>query len=202
MRKQIIAVWDLGATKCAVGIVQFDPMMDEFKCTADTVVYLNEYFSLEDLTDGLEKNLNIKFSSVDEILIAGAGIFDGETLHLTNGFPYPMTFAKLATSRGWRKMQVVLDYVPIICATFIADLIDKNQVNFIQKGEFNQFGRRVVFGIGTGLGFKDGFLLGQRRFCLGDNEIGHMGVPLPPLVSQDEMQLHTEFMQFLRTQTD
>lgn len=202
MNKTMIAVWDLGATKCAVGIVEHDLITDKFKCLRDTTLYLNEFFSLEDLTEGLEKNLEIRFADMDKILIAGAGIYDGETLNLTNGFPYPMTFARLAQSRNWPHMEVVHDYVPIICGTFIADLHDEKQVDFIMRGELDPYGRRVVFGIGTGLGFKDGLLLQKRRFWLGNNEVGHIGVPFPPRASDTEIQLHEEFMNFLRTQTD
>src|SRR3990167_10596406 len=115
MAKKIIAVWDLGATKCAVGLVEFDSVTESFCCLRDTTLYLNEFFSLEDLTEGLESNLGIGFSEVDRILIAGAGIYDGQTLNLANGFPYPMTFACLAASCAWPEMTVVHDYVPIIC---------------------------------------------------------------------------------------
>lgn len=202
MTKKIIAVWDLGATKCAVGLVEYDTQTEKFKNLRDTTLYLNEFFSLEDLTEGLEKNLEISFSEVDKILIAGAGIYDGQTLNLTNGFPYPMTFARLAESRRWPAMEVVHDYVPIICGTFIADLQDDAQVHFIHRGDLEPYGRRVVFGIGTGLGFKDGVLLQKKRFWLGANEVGHIGVPFPPRASMEEKQIHEEFMYFLRTQTD
>ncbi len=202
MAKKIIAVWDLGATKCAVGLVEFDSVDESFYCLRDTTLYLNEFFSLEDLTSGLENNLGINFSEVDRILIAGAGIYDGQFLNLANGFPYPMPFAHLAASRDWPEMTVVHDYVPIICSTFIADLMDEQQVQFIHAGKFDPQGRRVVFGLGTGLGFKDGVLLQQKHFWLGSNEIGHMGVCAPPCALPSEIQLHEEFMQFLRTHTD
>src|SRR3990167_5420802 len=178
-RKKTIAVWDLGATKCAVGIIEVDLFMERFKFITSTSLYLNDFFSLDDLTQGLENNLGTRFSDIDKIMIAGAGIYDGYTLNLANGYPYPMEFAALAKSRKWSSMTVVHDYVPMMCATFIADLLDPDQISFIHPGVLNPYGRRVVFGLGTGLGFKDGLLLERKKFWLGENEVGHIGILFP-----------------------
>src|SRR3989338_1394999 len=201
-RKKTIAVWDLGATKCAVGIIEVDLFMERFKFITSTSLYLNDFFSLDDLTQGLENNLGTRFSDIDKIMIAGAGIYDGYTLNLANGYPYPMEFAALAKSRKWSSMTVVHDYVPMMCATFIADLLDPDQISFIHPGVLNPYGRRVVFGLGTGLGFKDSLLLERKKFWLGENEVGHIGIPFPPRAMPDEIQVHKEFIDFLRTQTD
>ena len=183
-RKKTIAVWDLGATKCAVGIVEVDLFLERFRFITSTSLYLNDFFSLDDLTQGLENNLGTRFSDIDKIMVAGAGIYDGYTLNLANGYPYPMEFSALAKSQKWSSMTVVHDYVPMMCATFIADLLDPDQISFIHPG------------------VKDGLLLERKKFWLGENEVGHIGIPFPPRAMPDEIQAHKEFIDFLRTQTD
>lgn len=188
----LMGVWDLGATKCAVAIVEYG---HQLSIKAHVSVPLTACESLDHLLQTLQAELNIEFSTLDKMLIAAAGIYDSGVLHHTVGYPYAMNFAQASQRYAWPEFSVVHDYVPHMCSTFVADHKNNNHVKFIHDGEFDPFGRRVVFGIGTGFGLKDGVLFPSGQFWCGQNEIGHMGLPIPP---EQEPPSHQALMYFLR----
>ncbi len=93
-------------------------------------------------------------------------------LHLHNGYPFLMPIAKVASQKEWAPYAVVHDYTPVVCASFYPHL----KTIEIHRGHPDQYGRRVAFGIGTGLGLKDGALIPNGDFWLGNNEMGHIGL--------------------------
>lgn len=198
MMRKTFVVWDLGATKCAAAIVDFDFHTDQFDCIKTTRVILTDCQSVDELIDRVEHELDIKMVDADAICIAAAGRYNGAEIELEAGYPYPMLFDQAAKKRGWRNMAIVHDYVPVACATFTTYLRDKNNVKTIIKGECDRFGRRVVFGVGTGLGLKDSVLLPNGDFWLGSNEAGHIGLTFPPKARPQNEIRHREFVKFLK----
>jgi len=188
MNRTIIA-WDLGATKCAAGVLLADAS-GELRCDKQFTVRLADSTSLTDLVTQIETGLGVKFTDSDAICIGAAGQYDGRVLHHTKPYPYPMHFADLAEAQGWPKFAVIHDYASIVCATFTSR---------IEKPiGHDPHGRRVAFGIGTGLGLKDGVLFQNGDFWLGRNEMGHIGVNMPPLAKPEHLQRHREIVKFLR----
>lgn len=198
MIKKIISC-DLGGTKCAAGVVEYDTETNHLSCKKTHSVKLKETTSLSDLIQQLENGLHLNFSTADAICIGGAGYYDGETLIYENAYPYPMHFAAIAKTQKWPAFAVIHDYAPILCATFTSYMDDANNIKSLNNATMNRFGRRVALGLGTGLGMKDGVLLPNGQFWLGENEIGHIGVNFPPAVSSEKLQLHSELMRFLQT---
>src|SRR3990167_3594459 len=102
MKKNIIA-WDLGATKCAAGIVEYDAANDSYFCKKETQLKLTNPSSLDDLIKQIEANLGLLFHDADAVCISGAGFYDGSPLIHANDYPYPMHFAQIAKDRQWPK---------------------------------------------------------------------------------------------------
>lgn len=198
MIKNIIA-WDLGGTKCNVGLVSYQQNTQEFICKKTYSVKLADSVSLEDLVDQLELGLGASMSDVDAVCIAGAGQYDGESLHLEVPYPYPMPFAKIAKQRQWRSYDVIHDYAPIVCSTFTSYMNDPNNIKRLNVCSIQRHGRRVALGLGTGLGLKDGVLFPNGDFWLGRNEIGHIGITFPPHADPMQLQRHHELMRFLQS---
>ncbi len=188
-------VWDLGATKCAAALVRL--IGDEYHIVSHTKVKLKACDSLADMADRLHADLAVKVADIDAICIAGAGQYNGEELILENAYPFPMRFAKLAKQQQWPTFDVVHDYTPIVCSTFLPE--NRHAIRqTIHAGQFDPMGRRVAFGVGTGLGVKDAVLLANGEFWLGTNELGHIGITLPPKMNRVEATVHREFMRFLQ----
>ncbi|EKD72048.1 MAG: hypothetical protein ACD_46C00023G0002 [uncultured bacterium] len=197
MMKKII-VWDLGATKCTAGIIQFDPSSQQLICEKDVTVKIAAADSLENLVMQIETALQMSMSSADVICIGAAGYYDGECLLLQEPYPYTMHFAKVAKQQAWPRFQIIHDYASIICATFTSYMNQPNHIKRLNQQQINPYGRRVAFGIGTGVGLKDGVLFPNGDFWLGQNEMGHIGVMTPPHASPHHRKRHEECLSFLR----
>ncbi|SRR5579883_243116 len=199
MKKTIIS-WDLGATKCAVGVVDYHEDSQQFFCRKQHSLKLTECQSLDDLVNQFEKNLDISMSDADAICIGAAGQYDGHCVQLQAGYPYPMVFGEISTARRWPSMAVVHDYVPVVCSTFTSYMNEPNNVKYLNSQKIPLHGRRVALGIGTGLGLKDGVMFSNGDFWLGQNEIGHIGIVTPPHAKSEERARHRELMRFLMSE--
>lgn len=197
MKKNIIA-WDLGATKCTAGIIEYNEDIHDLICKKHYTLKLTEASSLENLINKIEFALDFSMAEADAICIGAAGHYDGETLLLENAYPYPMQFAKIAREQNWPAYAVIHDYAPIVCATFTSYIDQPDNIKRLNSCAMQQHGRRVALGIGTGLGLKDGVLLPNGDFWLGRNEIGHIGVTTPPSAPQEHLKLHEELIRFLQ----
>lgn len=197
MTTKTIIAWDLGATKCAAAVVEYNTSADQYSILRHHSIKLEEVSSLPQLTAQLESRLAIKMSDADAICIGAAGIYNGEELLLNSGYPFPMTFAKLAKSGNWRNFAIVHDYAPVVCATFTDYARQAKYVKYLNQAKVNPYGRRVALGIGTGLGLKDGILFPDDNFWLGDNEMGHIGLTFPPFTDKYHYERHLEFINFL-----
>lgn len=200
MIKKIIA-WDLGATKCAAGIVEYNPATHALSCKKHVKVKLAATTSLIDLIKQLEAGLGMNMHEADAICISAAGHFDGEHLLLEGLYPYPMPFAKNAVMLNWPIYTVIHDYAPIVCATFTSYMDQAKNIKRLNDCPIQPQGRRVALGIGTGLGGKDGVLFANGDFWLGKNEIGHIGITMPPIANQHHLDRHHELMKFLQQST-
>lgn len=196
MIKQILA-WDLGATKCAAGIVELNTETGALTCKKNYAIKLADTTSLADLIAKIEIALAIKVSDMDAVCIGGAGQYDGETLILEGIYPYEMCFAKTAVQQNWPAFTVIHDYAPIVCATFTTYMQQSENIKRLNSCALNPYGRRVALGIGTGLGMKDGVLLENGDFWLGKNEVGHIGITTPPAALPHHLERHRDLMAFL-----
>ena len=196
-----LITWDMGATKCAAGVVSYDTRNHEFQCERTATIKLAETRSLEELTEQLETQLGLKMADADAICIGAAGQYDGQQLnHLAGVYPYHMPFATLAKSQRWPAFDVIHDYSPIVCATFTSYFKNTQNLKILNAAPIDPHGRRVAVGIGTGLGMKDGVLLSNGQFWLGKNEVGHIGVPYPPCVNETLQTQHQALMRYLATE--
>ena len=200
MNSRSYFVWDLGGTKCAAAHIEVSLAGGGYTIHKTHTVRLTEVCSLEDMIDCFEANIAIRMSDADAVCIAGAGIYDGSVLVNANPYPFEMCFAAMAKARNWPELHVIHDYTPVICRSFI----DPGQcysegIIVINEGKVAANGRRVAFGMGTGLGLKDGVMLPDGQLWLGHNEMGHVGVMTPPCADQQDVKLHQEFMYFLQT---
>lgn len=194
-----IVTWDLGATKCAAAIVQYDAQTQRLNCQKTTQVKIRDFTSLEELSKHIENELGLKMRDADAVCIGAAGQYDGEFLHVEKNYPYIMGFAQLAKQKAWPQYDVIHDYSPVVCSTFTNYIAQAANVKTLNNAEMNPFGRRVALGVGTGVGLKDGVLLPNGDFWLGTNEMGHIGVVNPPLASSYYLERHHEFIKFLRS---
>lgn len=194
MSKTIIS-WDLGATKCLAGVVEYNDG-DDIICKRTHSLKLREAHSLEDLILRLENGLDVEMAGADAICIAAAGMYDGQSLYLENGYPYPMNFAEISAKLNWHCFSVIHDYAPIVCATFTSYMNNTTNIKRLNSSSINSHGRRVAFGIGTSLGVKDGTLLPGGDFWLGQNEMGHIGITTAPL-DQYHRNRHQELIHYL-----
>ncbi len=197
MIKKWFVIWDLGATKCAAAVVSFDVAEQSYKCVKSTSISLREHGSLPALAADLEQKLNIDMGEADAICICASGVYFDGVLHHAVGYPYPMEFAKLQQALNWRQLSVVHDYVPVLCATFTAFGSGGDMVKVVREGSPDVFGRRVAFGIGTGLGMKDGVLREDGSFWLGTNEMGHVGLSAPPITAKSYYARHLDILKFI-----
>lgn len=198
MFSKTFVVWDLGATKCAAAIVDFDIQTDELNCIKSCRIKLTDCQTIDELVDEVEAALEFDISKAEAICIAAAGRYNGTVVELEEGYPYAMEFDRVSKERNWRNMEVVHDYVPVACATYTSYLKNKDNVKTIVKGKRQKLGRRVVMGVGTGLGLKDTVLLPNGDFWLGENEAGHVGLSHPPKALSESEGRHREFIRFLR----
>jgi len=186
VREETILVWDLGATKCAAGVVTYHSETKKLYCDRSCSITLSETASLQELIETIENALKIKHCEANAVCIGAAGVYDGHSLRLHKGYPYVMPFGPLAKELGWPIFAVIHDYALIMCATFSEDIAMKTLI----EGEGERFGRRIAFGVGTGLGLKDGVLLKDGDFWLGTNEMGHIGISEPLEIPEDLKKLH------------
>lgn len=196
MKKTIIA-WDLGGTKCAAGIVEYDPTNDHYHCVKETCLKLTDATSLADLIHQIESQLGVTFRDVDAICISAAGFYDGTHLIHANAYPFVMNFADIAQAQQWPAFAVIHDYASIICATFTSYMNNTHNIKRLNTQTINPHARRVAFGIGTGLGLKDGMQFPNGDFWFGHNEIGHMGITTPPFAKSHRIAMHHEFVKYL-----
>lgn len=190
VRDKMIVVWDLGATKSAVGVVRYNTTTKKLSCERSCSIALRSVESLEGLIRAIEEALGIKHREADAICIGAAGVYDGHSLHLDKSYPYEMPFAEQAKELGWPIFAVIHDYALIVCATFSPDIATKT----IISGEDDSHGRRIAFGVGTGLGLKDGILWNDGNFWLGTNEIGHIGISEPLIAPKSVKKVHRALM--------
>ncbi len=195
-------VWDLGATKCSAGIVEHNVKTNELYCKKKCSIKLANTSSLEDLIHQLEQQLDFFMTQADAICIGAAGHYDGESLLLEGVYPYPMPFASIAKLQKWPCYTVIHDYAPIVCATFTDYMDNANNVFRLNTCPINHAGRRVAFGLGTGLGGKDGVLFPDGNFWLGQNEMGHIGITHPPASEVFYSNRHSELIRFLQNTQD
>lgn len=200
MSNKTIISLDLGATKCAAGIVNFDAKNNDYTCERDTNIKLTDTNSFDDLIHQLEAQLDIAFKDADAVCIGAAGQYNGETIHHLDGvYPYPLPIAQTAKTANWQKHAVIHDYDSIVCATFTSYMQDTNNVSHINTSKIHPHKRRVALGLGTGLGLKDGVLLANGDFWLGKNEIGHIGIVHPPAASNELLARHLELLKYMRS---
>lgn len=197
MSKQNIIVGDIGATKCAAAIVEYDNNAQELSCKKKLFIKLKDHQSLHELFHNIESQLKIKMSDANAICIGAAGMYDGERLLLESGYPYDMCFAQLAKESRWAPFTIIHDYAPIICATFTSHVAKPAHIKKLNQCEINPYGRRVALGIGTGLGLKDGVLFSNGDFWLGTNEMGHIGTTHPPMTDHYYLNRHKELISYL-----
>jgi glucokinase len=200
MTKKLIIPWDLGATKCAMALVEYDTQSKQYQHLRHHTIPLTDCASLSELVKEFENKLDIELARADAMCIGAAGIYDGEKLLLDAGYPYTMNFADMIRAKQWHNYQIIHDYAPILCATFTEYIEQDDHIKYLNKATINPYGRRVVLGVGTGLGVKDGVLYPNGDFWLGDNEMGHIGITVPPLVDQYHLNRHLEFIKFLNSE--
>lgn len=199
MPSKHIVTMDLGATKCAAGVISYHPETHKLECERTCSVLLDETTSLKDMISQIEYQLMIPFREADAVCIGAAGQYNGHELcHLAGVYPYRMMFADLAKTDNWPAYAVLHDYDPVVCATF-TDYMQHPQ-HFIRLNDCVEkpHQRRVALGLGTGVGLKDGVLLPNGDFWLGKNEMGHIGIVTPPRASKERLQQHQAFMRFLQ----
>ena len=172
MQKNII-VWDLGATKCAAALVSYNAHTQNFVCEKKCIKLLSSVSSLEVLSTEIERELGFKHQNAHAVCVGAAGIYQDGNLNLNKKYPYAMPFLKLAQKFNWPAFDVIHDYALTLCATFTPNICVKK----LNNHEGDIFARRVAFGVGSGLGLKDGILLSPGKFWLGTNEMGHIALP-------------------------
>ncbi len=192
-----LITWDLGATKCAAGIIEYHSATNQYLTLRRCAIKLTEAQSLDDLITQLEATLLFSMTDADAICIGAAGIYDGTHLILEKAYPYDMNFADIAQQRDWPPFAVIHDYAPVVCATFTQCLMDPAYTQHLTPCPINPLGRRVAIGVGTGLGIKDGVLLANGDFWLGQNEGGHIGICLAPETNAATRAQHHALMDFL-----
>lgn len=192
-----IITWDLGATKCTAGLIEYHAGMQSLVCKNHFTIKLTKTSSLEDLISQLESGLHFSMQEADAICIGAAGHYDGKYLLHANAYPYPMHFANTAELQNWPPFAVIHDYASIVCATFTSYMHQPGNIKRLNTCEMQTHGRRVAFGMGTGLGLKDGVLFPNGDFWLGQNEVGHIGITTPPFADPIHLERHHEIMQFL-----
>ena len=181
-----IVVWDLGATKCAAALVTYNSYNKEFLCQRSCAIKLRSLISLEELVYKIEEKLDHKHKDSYAVCIGAAGIYDGKLLKLDKAYPYEMAFEAVAQKFKWPRCEIIHDYALILGATFLSDIRTKNLNDYV--GDI--FGRRVAFGVGTGLGLKDGVLLRNGDFWMGTNEFGHIGLAQSLRAPKELVDIH------------
>ncbi len=195
MMERNYIVCDLGATKCLASLVSVTD--GRYSIINSVTVRIREYQSLAQMADHIHTSLGVRPQDVDAICVGGAGVYDGEELVLTSAYPYRMLFAQVARAQEWSRYAIVHDYTPIICSTYVGQQELLN-VKTISGGQPNPHGHKVVFGVGTGLGVKHGVQMPSGELSLGTNEMGHIGLCLPPKMNRVEATIHREFVRFLQ----
>ena len=186
-------VWDLGATKCAAAFVSVRG--GHYAILKSHTVKLQDFLSLDEMSSSLHEKLGVSPREVDKICIAAAGQYNGQELILDSGYPFPMTFARLAKQQRWAALEVIHDYTPIVCSTYV-DQRDSNNVITLNAGLTDSLGQRVAFGVGSGLGVKQAVRLASGELAFGTNEMGHIGLCWPPRMNRLEATFHREFVDY------
>lgn len=197
MSKRTLISWDLGATKCGAAIVAYDSHREDFSCEKTFAIRLTECGSIDELVEAIEVGLGMKMADADAICIGASGDYTGTELYHEVGYPYKMDFARVINEYHWPETAIIHDYAPIICATFTSYMKKPENIRILQQGEMNQYGRRVTFGVGTGLGMKDGLLFPSGEFWFGSNEVGYTGISMPPAADDLYVKRHYELIKFM-----
>lgn len=192
-----IFTWDLGATKCTAGLIEYNEATKSLTCLKHVTINLSQTDSLEHLIDTIENKIDFNMSDARAICIGAAGHYDGETLLLSNPYPYTMSFAKVAAKKQWPTFAIIHDYASIVCATFTSYMDHPTNIKHLNQSPINPYGRRVAFGLGTGLGLKDGVMFPDGTFWLGNNEGGLIGITHPPHAEQQDLKRHHDIVSFL-----
>jgi len=187
--QKVIIAWDLGATKCTAGLLTLEKDQ-QLVCHNTRTIKLKEAVSLADLVGQFDKAFDFPMANADAICIGAAGHFDGQRILHENPYPYPMTIQQIAEKQHWPAYAVIHDYASIVCSTFTNHVHESENVQRLNNCPINPYGRRVAFGIGTGLGLKDGILLPSGDFWLGHNEMGHIGIASPPQAVESDAVRH------------
>lgn len=199
MSIQHILSVDLGATKCAAGLIAYQPETKRYECLQTCQVFLSDTSSLLDMIRQIEAHLGLSFRSVDAICVGAAGQYDGRMLnHLDGVYPYPMNFAEIAEIEQWPQYVIIHDYDSVLCATFTSYMYEETNLLRLNQCTPDRFQRRVAVGLGTGLGMKDGVLLQNGSFWIGNSEIGHIGIPFPPFAKPERLKQHQAFIESLQ----
>jgi glucokinase len=200
MRDKTIVTLDLGATKCAAGVIQYHHDTQDYICQTSCHLKLTDTTSLIDLIRHIEQQLGISFSAADAVCIGAAGQYNGRELcHLAGAYPYPMRFADIAQTEHWPNYAVIHDYDTVVCATFTSYMHNNQNLLRLNDCMPDPHKRRVALGLGTGLGMKDGVLLPSGEFWLGKNEIGHIGIIHPAKANATRIAQHQGFIRYLQT---
>jgi len=203
MQDKTIITLDLGATKCAAGIIHAAADTGVLTCMRTCQVLLTDTISLAHLIKTIEELLDMPLHAADAVCIGAAGQYNGRELcHLSGVYPYAMPFADLAEKEKWPRYAVLHDYDTVVCATFTSYMQQPHHLIRLNDCKLEHGQRRVALGLGTGLGLKDGVLLPDGDFWLGKNEIGHIGIINPPKASPLRLQQHQAFMRFLRSRQE
>lgn len=192
--------WDLGATNCSAALVEYDKERDDYSVLKKISIKNRSYSSIDELIETIEAALHIKTSEVDAVCIGASGEYNGSELYHERGYPYKMDFARVQKEYSWPPTAIIHDYASIICATFTSYMNDPENLRILNRGEMNPYGRRVAFGVGTGLGLKDGILFPNGNFWLGTNEIGYIGISIPPASDKLHIKRHFELIKFMRAE--
>jgi glucokinase len=199
MTTHYFLVWDLGGTKCSAGLIEYDVAQNHYTCLRKTSVQLKEMQSVYHLTEQIEHQLGLSSTQdVDAICVGAAGQYDGSHITLESGYPYPMALRDVAKKFKWPSFAVIHDYATILCATFTNYLHSAQHVKRLNAHAILPFERRVAFGLGTGLGLKDGLQLENGDFWLGTNEMGHIGIPTLIDAFNERMACHHALLSYLQ----
>lgn len=189
-KEKIIITWDLGATKCSAAVVGYEEKAQKFIKKKSCYLILHTFSSLPDLVLTIEEKLGLSHKDADAVCIGAAGVYNGANLSAQNSYPFDMPFASFAKAQKWPPFAIIHDYASIVCATFT------NEVHAlkINNNKNETYARRVAFGVGTGLGLKDGLLFSGGDFWLGSNEMGHIGVTCPLTAPKKFLEIHNQLI--------
>lgn len=189
----IIISLDIGATKCAAAIMQV--IGGDISCKQQARINLSECDSFLHLTKQLEAQLQFLFKDAGFICIAASGRYKQGIIIHERGYPFSMNVAETAKKYNWKAFAVIHDYVPVACATYCDTASTYSKT--LHRGLVKENARRVALGVGTGLGIKDCIKLPSGEYWFGENEAGHVAIPLAPHHDNAMLEKHQALLSFL-----